>query len=133
MNENVQIINQIKQDLRQYKSENENLKTKIKLLENNDKTTTSIVIDKKAKTEPKKSIVENKNIVPKENVKVLNQNNFKIQGIIDSNIAYIIVKGFNNSKAKAYTIGDTVPNCGKITKITENTVVCAGGTLKYNN
>ena len=87
----------------------------IELKKNNEEPKNAIIIDKKANTSAASTIPE-----------------YHLQGIIGGNVAYIKVKGQEGSRARAYSVGDTLDGYGKILKIETSYIVTEKGELRRN-
>ena len=149
LNEALSFNKKILQDLKQAKINNQKLMEEqrdfnrkiIKLekaIENQDKQISSSNVDnqnnvinllKKNDKEPKNAIIIDK--------KASNTNGFTIpkyhlQGIIGGNVAYIKVKGQEESRARPYSVGDTLDGYGKILKIETSYIVTEKGELRRN-
>ena len=85
------------------------------LKKNNEEPKNAIIIDKKANTSAASTIPE-----------------YHLQGIIGGNVAYIKVKGQEGSRARAYSVGDTLDGYGKILKIETSYIVTEKGELRRN-
>ena len=81
------------------------------LKKNNEEPKNAIIIDKKA---------DNASTIPE----------YHLQGIIGGNVAYIKVKGQEGSRARAYSVGDTLDGYGKILKIETSYIVTEKGELR---
>ncbi len=125
-------------DLKRTQKENKKLMgqqtdliNKVKKLEreidNSDRVSNSVkesnnVISRLKNNKPQNAILINKKAsnltIPK----------YEIQGIIDSRLAYIKAIG-ENTKAKAYSVGDTLEGYGKILKMNTSSIITEKGTL----
>ena len=139
LNEVLSVNKEILKDLNRTKIENKKLKNSQKDLNNKIKKLSLDMEGSKVVSNnhsPSKNNVINllKNNKPNNAIVIDKQSNttipkYKIQGIIDSRLAYIKVVGEGN-KARAYTVGDTLEGYGKILKMESSSIITEQGTLR---
>ena len=148
LNEALSFNKKILQDLKQAKIDNQklmeeqrDLSRKIIKLEkdiekqdkqistSNDDKNNVINLLKKSSEEPKNAIIIDKTA---NNSGSFTIPEYHLQGIIGGNVAYIKVKGQEGSRARAYSVGDTLDGYGKILKIETSYIVTEKGELRRN-